>query len=111
LNNKGVLATILVIQLILLIFFTFAVLESKKESFSEESKVVRVSMFKVPASYYDLSNNQGYLDDKNTNINSKSEFTGTLNDTFKNYNKFKYTIGTTFDIEDTTNEVSKEDQV
>jgi len=111
LNNKGVLATILVIQLILLIFFTFAVLESKKESFSEESKVIRVSMFKVPASYYDLINNQVYLDDKNTNIQSKNEFTGTLNDTFKNYNKFGYSIGMTFDIEDTTNEVSKEDQV
>lgn len=69
--RKGILSTILVIQLVLLLLLTLSQMQYEKEQFSTEQQFQRIATYKIASSFENIKSDAEYL----RNINSTEETT------------------------------------
>ncbi|MCD6547385.1 MAG: hypothetical protein J7K22_02420 [Nanoarchaeota archaeon] len=81
--KKGVLSTILVIQLILLVLLTFSKLQAERESFSIEYQYQRLSSYRIAAAFEDISYDVYYLKKMNSTSQTIEDYISFVNNTFK----------------------------
>ena len=110
--KKGILSTILVIQLILLVLLTFSSLQAKRETFTIQNQYQRMAAYRTAASFVDIAHDYEYLKDKNATADSLKDYISFVNNTFKE--KFLLDIyfnGTHLVIEDKHLEMRKEGDI
>ncbi len=81
--RKGILSTILVIQLILLVLVTFSSIQSKREIFVVENQYQRLSAYKMASSFYDIKYDMHYLREKNATSETIDNYLSFVNQTYK----------------------------
>lgn len=82
--KKGILSTILVIQLILLTLLTFSNLQARRTSFSLENQYRRISAYRISSAFNDISSDLLYLKEKNANEETITSYISLINKTFEN---------------------------
>jgi len=84
-NKKAIIATILVVQLVLLVLLTFSTLKYEKESFSNELTVTAVASFRLTSTYNAISEDMSYLRTKGADNETINQYIYFVNSTFNNY--------------------------
>jgi len=82
-TKKGILSTILVIQLILLVLLTFSSLQAKRETFTIQNQYQRMAAYRIASSFADIYHDYEYLKDKNMSNDSLNDYISFVNSTFK----------------------------
>ncbi len=110
--KKGILATILVIQLILLVLLTFTNLQTKRETFSVENQYQRISAYRMASTFADIEHDVYYLKSKNVTNKTLGGYIQFVNDTFEQMFLMDITFNTTYlVIKDTRLEMIKEGKI
>lgn len=110
--KKGILSTILVIQLILLVLITFSNLQAKKETFNIESQYQRLGAYKLASSFYDIKYDKLYLMEKNATNQTIDEYISFVNRTYKsNFLLDVYINSSYLSIKDLKLEMEKEGEI
>lgn len=82
--KKGILSTILVIQLILLLVFTISQLEYEKENFAVEQQFQRISAIKISSSFNNINRNVENLKNMNATDETFNLYINYVNNTYEN---------------------------
>ncbi len=72
--KKGILATILTIQLILLVLITFSQLQVERESFVLKNQYQVVSAYRVAGNFFDIQRDINYLNERNSTEETLNDF-------------------------------------
>ncbi|MCD6575952.1 MAG: hypothetical protein J7K73_02215 [Nanoarchaeota archaeon] len=106
--KKGILSTILVIQLILLVLITFSNLQAKRETFVIESQYQRLGAYKIASSFYDIKYDKTYLLEKNATNSTISDYIHFVNSTYEKNFLLDISINSTYlEIKDSKLEMEK----
>ena len=108
-SKKGIISTLLVIQLVFLLLITMSNVQLEKQKFSQEAQFNRIAAYKVYTLYGDVFNDINYLKQINATGNSIGQYVIVVN----NYIPKEYGLETNINsthiyIHDKYLEISKE---
>ena len=107
-NKKGIIATLLVIQLILMIVTVFNETLAEKESFSLRNKYQRIASYRLTSSFEDVSSDLQFLKSKNSSNKSMQMYIEMVDNTFSNFYFMNITLNeSNVKIIDENNEMIK----
>ena len=81
--RKGILATVLVIQLILLILVTFSTIQEKNTAFAMTDRYNRLSAYRIASAFADINHDIRYLEYLNSTNETIDGYISFVNQTFK----------------------------
>ena len=107
-NKKGIIATLLVIQLILMIVTVFNETLAEKESFSLRNKYQRIASYRLTSSFEDVSSDLQFLKSKNSSDKAMQMYIEMVDNTFSNFYFMNITLNeSNVKIIDENNEMIK----
>ena len=107
--RRGILATVLVIQLILLILVTFSTVQEKSASFAMTDKYHRLSAYRIASAFADIHHDIEYLKTLNATNETIDSYISFVNQTFKEEYLMDINISSSYlIIEDKALEMKKE---
>lgn len=109
LNKKGILATVLVVQLILLMLITVSVVRSDRIQFSHENDFRRLSAYRIADISDNLEYDMTYLKTKNSTNETFNAYLSYVYVIFPQYNLLDFQMNKTYiRLADQSLELSKE---
>jgi hypothetical protein len=95
-NNKAIISTILVVQLILLILITFSTVKLEKDSFANTINVDRIAAFRLTSTYNAITEDMNNLAVKGADNQTINQYIYFVNSTFNNYFSSQVTFNQTY---------------
>ncbi len=81
-KRRGILSTILVIQLVLLLILTVSQIQSEKEHFSTQQQFERIAAYKISSSFENIRTNIEFLREINATEESINIYLEYVNNTY-----------------------------
>ncbi len=80
--KKGVLTTILTIQLILLVLITFSQLQAEREYFEFENQHQIISSYRISSNFFDIRSDILYMKEKEVTNETMNTYLNLINSTY-----------------------------
>ena len=84
-NRKGIVATLLTIQIVLILITAFTLAISEKEEFDIQNRYQRIAAYRMMSSFEDISYDIEYLKDINSTNSTINDYIYFVNETFQDY--------------------------
>ena len=108
-NKKAILATVLVVQLVLLVLITISIVRSDRIQFSHENDFRRLSAYRIADIADNLEYDMNYLKAKNSTNETFNSYLNFVYIVFPQYNFLEFQINRTYiKLADPSLELSKE---
>ncbi len=80
--KKGVLTTILTIQLILLVLLTFSQLQAEREYFEFEHQHQIISSYRISSNFFDIKSDINYMQEKEVTNDTMDNYINLIDSTY-----------------------------
>lgn len=108
-NKKGIITTILVVQLIFLAIITMATIQSERETFAKNTQFKKIAAYRMTSLYTDVSGDISDLRQINSTDEAMDQYIDMVNSTVPmNYNLEINISDTSLSLYDKNLEIAKE---